>query len=137
MHLPIRGLPEGGGQFPSPPTQRPNELFVMTNPALQLHAGQPGFADDANAMNYDKALRACSREAKATLAAAVAVTVFFWGSIFLFASSKTSFFGFPLWFMAAVVGGYLFSVASVVWIVKAHFEDIPLDITPDNAEALK
>lgn len=109
----------------------------MTNPALQLHAGQPGFADDANAMNYDKALRACSREAKATLAAAVAVTVFFWGSIFLFASSKTSFFGFPLWFMAAVVGGYLFSVASVVWIVKAHFEDIPLDITPDNAEALK
>lgn len=84
----------------------------------------------AGSANYDEALRSCSREAAATLAAAVAVTAFFWGTLFLFLSSKASFFGFPLWFMAAVLGGYLFSIVAVVWIVKRYFREIPLDITP-------
>ncbi len=90
----------------------------------------------AGSANYDEALRSCSREAAATLAAAAAVTAFFWGTLFLFSSSKASFFGFPLWFMAAVPGGYLFSIVAVVWIVKRYFRDIPLDITPDAPRKL-
>lgn len=54
---------------------------------------------------YDEALRACSREAAATLAAAVAVTAFFWGTLYLSSPSKALFWGFPLWFMVAVIGG--------------------------------
>lgn len=38
--------------------------------------------------------------------------------------------------MAAVPGGYLFSIVVVVWIVKRYFRDIPLDITPDAPRKL-
>ena len=38
--------------------------------------------------------------------------------------------------MAAVPGGYLFSIVAVVWIVKRYFRDIPLDITPDAPRKL-
>lgn len=86
---------------------------------------------------YDEALRACSREAAATLAAAVAVTAFFWGTLYLSSPSKALFWGFPLWFMVAVIGGYLLSIVAVVWIVRRYFRDIPLDITPDDAGEMK
>lgn len=81
---------------------------------------------------YDRALERCSREAAATLAAAVAVTVFFWGALFLTAGSTARFFGLPLWFLVSVVGGYFFSIAAVVWIVKRVFRDVPLDLKPDD-----
>lgn len=37
----------------------------------------------------------------------------------------------PLWFMASCVGGYLFSVIAVLWLVKRWFADIDLDEVAD------
>lgn len=84
--------------------------------------------------SYDAALRQCGREAAATLAAAIAVTLFFWGTLILFMDSTVRFFGLPLWFYVAVLGGYLFSIVAVIFIVKRVFREIPLDLKPKALE---
>ena len=86
---------------------------------------------------YDAALRQCGREAVATLAAALAVTLFFWGTLLLFMSSPVRFFGMPLWFHVAVLGGYLFSIVAVIFIVKRVFREIPLDLKPEDTMGAK
>ncbi len=88
----------------------------------------------AASMSYDDALRQCGREAAATLAAAVAVTAFFWGALALTMGSPLRLWGMPLWFLCAVAGGYLFSIAAVLWIVKRRFREIPLDLRPESCE---
>lgn len=83
---------------------------------------------------YDAALRQCAREAAATLAAALAVTFFFWGTLLLLMPSSSRFLGMPLWFHVAVLGGYLFSIGVVLFIVKRVFREIPLDLKPGVSE---
>lgn len=87
------------------------------------------------AVGYDEALRICGREARATLAAAVLTMLFFWGAVWLLGDSKASLMGLPLWFVVAAGGGYLFSIAAVLWIVRRNFRAIPLDIPLDRADA--
>ncbi len=81
---------------------------------------------------YDEALAASEREARATLAAALAVTVYFWGAIALFHGNAALFLGFPLWFLVSVVGGYVLSVVVVWWLVKRVFVDFSLEMKPEE-----
>lgn len=76
---------------------------------------------------YDRALIASHREAVATLIAAVFTMVYFWAAIVIFEKSPETVLHMPLWFMASCVGGYLFSVIAVLWLVKRWFADIDLD----------
>ena len=48
--------------------------------------------------NYDDALRQTTREAKATLLAAVGIALFFWAAIFLLEDAGLGPAGFPVWF---------------------------------------
>ncbi|MDO5531323.1 DUF997 family protein [Sutterella sp.] len=96
-------------------------MTLRTQPA---NSGEPA---PAPRERYDEALRICGREAAATLAAAVAVTVFFWGTLWLFTGSSVLLLGLPLWFVVAVIGGYLFSIVAVVVIVKRCFRPVDLE----------
>lgn len=80
---------------------------------------------------YDRALIASHREAVATLIAAVFTMVYFWAAILIFEKSPETVLHMPLWFMASCVGGYLFSVIAVLWLVKRWFVDIDLDEVAD------
>lgn len=75
--------------------------------------------DEYNARKtYDAALAACGREAAATLAAALVLLFFFWGAIFLLKGSATAVFGMPLWFAAAVLGGFLLSILAAFVLAR-------------------
>ena len=80
--------------------------------------------------SYDDALRQTSREARATLVCAAAIAVFFGAAIFLLKDAGLGPAGLPLWFWAAVVGGYLLSV--VLLLVKKVFRDFSLDLRPEE-----
>lgn len=74
---------------------------------------------------------ASHREAVATFIAAVLTMVYFWVAILIFEKSPDTVLHMPLWFMASCVGGYLFSVIAVFWLVKRWFADIDLDEVAD------
>lgn len=80
---------------------------------------------------YDRALIASHREAVVTLIAAVFTMIYFWAAILIFEKSPETVLHMPLWFMASCVGGYLFSVIAVLWLVKRWFADIDLDEVAD------
>lgn len=80
---------------------------------------------------YDRALIASHREAVVTLIAAVFTMIYFWAAILIFEQSPETVLHMPLWFMASCVGGYLFSVIAVLWLVKRWFVDIDLDEVAD------
>ena len=80
---------------------------------------------------YDRALIASHREAVVTLIAAVFTMIDFWAAILIFEKSPETVLHMPLWFMASCVGGYLFSVIAVLWLVKRWFADIDLDEVAD------
>ncbi len=80
---------------------------------------------------YDRALIASHREAVVTLIAAVFTMIYFWAAILIFEKSPETVLHMPLWFMASCVGGYLFSVIAVLWLVKRWFVDIDLDEVAD------
>ena len=85
---------------------------------------------DAPIVDYDEALRATHREAAATLVVAVLIALFFWGAIGLLHDVPGTSGGLPLWFWWAVPGGYLASIAGVVWLVRRGFRNFSLDLTP-------
>lgn len=87
---------------------------------------------DAPIVDYDEALRATHREAAATLVVAVLIALFFWGAIGLLHDVPGTNGGLPLWFWWAVPGGYLASIAGVVWLVRRVFRNFSLDLTPDS-----
>lgn len=76
---------------------------------------------------YDRALRASSREAAATLAAGFLTMAYFWAALLLLEDSDVTVLSMPAWFMASCVGGYFVSVAAVWVLVKGFFTDIDLD----------
>lgn len=83
---------------------------------------------------YDRALRSSHREAAATMAVALITVLYFWGTVLLLEESEFTLFSMPVWFVASCMGGYLVSVAGVVFLVKRCFTDIALD---DAAEAYR
>ncbi len=85
--------------------------------------------------NYDDALRQTTREAKATLLAAVGIALFFWAAIFLLEDAGLGPAGFPVWFWWAVAGGFVLSCVVVVWLVKCVFRNFSLDLRPENRES--
>lgn len=74
--------------------------------------------EDAAREAYDAALCACGREAAATLAAALLLLLFFWAAVFLLKDSAAVVFGMPLWFAAAVPGGFLLSVLAALALAR-------------------
>ena len=82
---------------------------------------------------YYEALENADREARATFAGALLVALFFWGAIALFKDSDRLAGGLPLWFWAAVIGGYLLSVAVVWWLVGFVFRPGILDFSERGA----
>lgn len=82
---------------------------------------------------YYDALENADREARATFAGALLTTLFFWGAIALLKDSERLAAGLPLWFWAAVIGGYVLSVAVVWWLVRFVFRPGNLDFSDRNA----
>ena len=82
---------------------------------------------------YYEALENADREARATFAGALLVALFFWGAIALFQESDRLAGGLPLWFWAAVIGGYVLSVAVVWWLVRFVFRSGNLDFSECGA----
>lgn len=82
---------------------------------------------------YYEALENADREARATFAGALLVALFFWGALALLKDSDRLFEGLPLWFWAAVIGGYLLSVAVVWWLVRFVFRPGNLDFSEKKA----
>lgn len=78
-------------------------------------------------LSYQDAIERSHQEALVTLAAAVLITVIFWGCVYGFESSLIGWFGVPIWFWASCIGGYLFSIL-IVWIlVRFCFQNFELD----------
>lgn len=108
----------------------------MTDPDRRRTAPSGQDVQDANEaeegaeLAYREKLAATNREAKATFAAASAIFLFFWLAVFLFRESSAVAAGFPLWFWIAVPGGYLLSVAAVLFLVKRVFRNFPLEDEP-------
>lgn len=72
-------------------------------------------------------MKATNREAAASMALAVFLCAYFAASIYLTVDSEVVIWGFPLWFMIGVVGGFLLSFVGVAVILKFFFQDMPLD----------
>ena len=83
-------------------------------------------------LTYRQAIERSHREAVITLIAAVLVSVFFWGSVFLFEDSLLGWFGVPIWFWMSCVGGYFFSVLIVWVLVRFLMTDFDLDHFQDR-----
>lgn len=78
---------------------------------------------------YYEALENADREARATIAGALLIALFFWIALALLKDSDRGFEGLPLWFWAAVIGGYVLSVAVVWWLVRFVFRSGNLDFS--------
>lgn len=76
---------------------------------------------------YREAVKQSAREAKWTLAVSVALFLFFWTAIALLGDSAEAWFGLPVWFWTAVIGGYLLSIAGVVFLCRSVFRDDAFD----------
>ena len=72
-------------------------------------------------------MAATNREAAASMALAAGLCAYFVASIYLTVDSEVLIWGFPLWFMVGVVGGFLLSFVGVAVILKFFFEEMPLD----------
>ena len=83
---------------------------------------------------YYDALENADREARATFAGALLTALFFWGAIALLKDSERLAAGLPLWFWAAVIGGYVLSVAVVWWLVRFVFRPGNLDFSERAAK---
>lgn len=77
--------------------------------------------------DYDRALKASHKEAAATMAVALVTVLYFWGAVFFFEDSEVTLFSLPLWFVASCIGGYVLSIAGVLFLVNGVFTDIDLD----------
>lgn len=88
-------------------------------------------------LTYKEKFEAMDREAAATLGLAVAITAFFWLAIFLLKESGETLLSMPIWFTVSCIGGYLLSVAGVIFVVKRWFRDFDLDEDAPEKEAGK
>ncbi|MGN0908768.1 MAG: YhdT family protein [Succinivibrio sp.] len=77
-------------------------------------------------LGYSQKFAAMDREALATVILAVALTVFFWGAVFLLKDRPEFVASMPLWFVVSCIGGYLLSVAGVMVLVRFFMTDFSL-----------
>lgn len=78
-------------------------------------------------MKRSDKFRQANREAAATLAAAVAVIIFWYLAGFGLEDAKISIFHTPLWFWTGVVGTWIFATLLVMALTKFVFKDFDLD----------
>jgi uncharacterized membrane protein YhdT len=86
-------------------------------------------------LSYSEKFAAMDREALATVILAVVITVFFWAAIFLLKDSSVFVASMPLWFVVSCIGGYLLSVAGVIFLVRHFMTDFSLGEEHDEKEA--
>ncbi|MCI6531366.1 MAG: YhdT family protein [Mesosutterella sp.] len=77
-------------------------------------------------LDYREKFRIMDREAAATLALAVIIMAFFWLAVFLLKDSAETLLAMPLWFTVSCIGGYLLSIAGVIFLVRRFFKDFDL-----------
>ena len=77
-------------------------------------------------LTYREKFDVMDREARATLVLAIIVTAAFWLAVLLLRDKSELLLGMPLWFTASCIGGYLRSVAGVIFVVKRWFVDFDL-----------
>lgn len=81
---------------------------------------------------WDQALQEAHREARATVWAALAVFVWFWGTLLAFMHSSATLFGLPLWFMLAVVGGWVLTTILAWALTRRVFSSDDIDARPED-----
>ena len=74
-------------------------------------------------LSYREKFDVMDREARMTLVLAVIVTAAFWLAVLLLRNRSELLLGMPLWFTVSCIGGYLLSVAGVIFVVKRWFVD--------------
>ena len=84
---------------------------------------------------YSRALSEANRQALYSVLAALMITVFFWGCVYLTHDSLLNWWGIPLWFWLTCVIGYFFSIIVVYILVKYFFH--PIDLNCAQAESDK
>lgn len=77
---------------------------------------------------YAAQFKQMDKEAWATLGAAVLITVVFWGVIALTHDLDLTFLTMPLWFVLSCIGGYLFSIVVVLFLVKKLMKNLELHV---------
>ncbi|MCI5851800.1 MAG: YhdT family protein [Sutterellaceae bacterium] len=77
-------------------------------------------------LSYREKFDVMDREARMTLVLAVIVTAAFWLAVLLLRNRSELLLGMPLWFTVSCIGGYLLSVAGVIFVVKRWFVDFDL-----------
>ena len=78
-------------------------------------------------LSYAQKFQQMDKEAAAVIIAALLITAFFWGSIYLFKDSPAEFLALPLWFVVSCLGGYLLSIAAVWVLVRRFMRNFSLD----------
>lgn len=84
---------------------------------------------------WDRMLLESHREARATLWAGLAAFLWFWGTLLAFLESPATLFGLPLWFMLAVVGGWLLTTALAWALTRRVFSEDPIDVHQERTDA--
>lgn len=78
---------------------------------------------------YASMFKQMDKEALATLSAAILVTAVFWLTIALTHDINASILYMPLWFVLSCIGGYLFSVVVVIFLVKKLMRNLELKVS--------
>lgn len=96
---------------------RPNALMRSSSTTDELSQDQ-----------YAAQMKQLDSEAFYTFAAAILVTLVFWLAIFLTHDLSITFMHLPLWFVLSCLGGYIFSVVSVIILVKFFLKTMTLKV---------
>lgn len=88
----------------------------------------PSTTDELSQDQYAAQMKQLDSEAFYTFAAAILVTLVFWLAIFLTHDLSITFMHLPLWFVLSCLGGYIFSVVSVIILVKFFLKTMTLKV---------
>lgn len=88
----------------------------------------PSTSDELSQDQYAAQMKQLDSEAFYTFAAAILVTLVFWLAIFLTHDLSITFMHLPLWFVLSCLGGYIFSVVSVIILVKFFLKTMTLKV---------
>lgn len=78
--------------------------------------------------DYAAQFKQMDKEALATLLAAILITLVFWGTIAVTHDLDVTFLTMPLWFVLSCIGGYLFSIVVVLFLVKKLMKNLELHV---------
>lgn len=106
-------------------------LFFKEGPAMAKN--------EITDAEYASMFKQMDKEALATLSAAILVTAVFWLTIALTHDINATVLYMPLWFVLSCIGGYLFSIVVVIFLVKKLMRNLELKVRSlkDETTAVK